>query len=89
MLEKILFLLFEKDIKYDLRVTGERQGWKKTHMILDIKTLELIIGIQNNGKRLSYYYGKYGIVRKGIPKKDLLEYLKNEINNRYLLSKES
>jgi len=98
MLEKMLFLLYKNDIKYDLNIAGERQGWKKTLILLDIKALELLISIKNNDKRLSYYYGKYGIERKGITKKGLLEYLDSEIKthpkrkvitvDHYLLPKE-
>lgn len=98
MLEKLLFLLYKNDIKYELDIAGEKQGWKKPLIILDIKALELLISIKNNGKRLSYHYGKYGMTRKGITKKGLLEYLDSEIKkhprrkvitvDHYLLPKE-
>jgi hypothetical protein len=79
MLEKILFLLYKNDLDYDLRIAGEKIGWRKDYMILDIEALKLFIGIQNNGKRLSYYFGKHGKMRKTIPKKELLDYLILEI----------
>jgi len=76
VLEHLLFELIEKNISYEIRDLGKKNGYPE-QITLIIKEKNLFVYIMKNEKKMSYYISKTEQKKKLVSKQTLLEKIKD------------